>query len=158
MGGNTCQRSSFRPPLEKILFPMKRPSGSITANWELFLPIFANFNFFLTEKKEEKKMLRPPDWPQFRPSARQETMFFLRVASVDDHSRINLKNLFSVQWPTKILQQNKQSIYKDTFLFPLFSDGCYDITIFFRKKISVANKKTSQAVDRKQSTKCVWLA
>ena len=27
--------------------------------------------------KEEKKILRPPDWPQFRPPAGQETNFFL---------------------------------------------------------------------------------
>ena len=29
---------------------------------------------------EKKKILRPPDWPQFRPLAEQETNFFLRVA------------------------------------------------------------------------------
>ena len=74
------------PPLKKYCF---RSSGRvciyITAECEPFFFILqkknnfgSKFHHFLTKNKI--KGLRPPDWPQFRPPAGQETNFCLRVA------------------------------------------------------------------------------
>ena len=56
-------------------------------NFFFILPIFLGcgqdfiISYQNNKKKGKKKILRPPDWPQFRPPATQETNFFLRVAS-----------------------------------------------------------------------------
>ena len=80
-------RVDIRPPLKKMLFLVQRSGDFITAEWEFlfsFCHIFVfvkNVIMFLPPKKrEKKKILRPPDGPQFRSLARQETNFFLRVA------------------------------------------------------------------------------
>ena len=52
-------------------------------DWVLFA-IFIFLNIIFTKKKKKKKkkkILQQPDWPQFWPSAGQETLF-LRVACI----------------------------------------------------------------------------
>ena len=50
-----------------------------SANWELFFTIFSlvkNIIIFLLERKKEKQILLPPDWPQFsHPLDRKQTFF-----------------------------------------------------------------------------------
>ena len=79
-------RVDIRPPLKEMSFPVQRPGEFITAEWESifsFCHIYfgQKFHHFLPKKNVgKKKILRPPDWPQFRSPARHETNFFLRVA------------------------------------------------------------------------------
>ena len=60
------------------MFPVQRPGEDIIAEWELLYFFFYHFansfflgkniQYFLTKKKEKKeikKMVRPPDWPHF---------------------------------------------------------------------------------------------
>ena len=70
-----------------MLFLVQRPGEDITAEWELFLfilkkkKLLSKISIFSYKKKnEKKKILRPPDWPQFRPLAGQETNFFKGTA------------------------------------------------------------------------------
>ena len=83
------------PPFKKMLFPVQRPGDYNTAESELFFS-FCYFFFFKSskfqlflppplkknQKNGKKNIWRPPDWPQFRPPAVQETNFYLRVAPV----------------------------------------------------------------------------
>ena len=73
--------------------PLKNVVSGPAAGWVYYCRmgtfIFILPFFFLQKchtKKREKngrnKILRPPDWPQFRPTAGQETNSFLRVAWV----------------------------------------------------------------------------
>ena len=47
-----------------------------------FLVKISSFSYHKKERGGGVEILRPPDWPQFRPPAGQETNFFLRVAWV----------------------------------------------------------------------------
>ena len=46
----------------------------------IFPDIILTIFLYMKKKMEKKKILRPPDWPQFRPPTEQETNFFLRMA------------------------------------------------------------------------------
>ena len=69
----------LRPPLKKLLFPIQQPGenfncrmGTLFFSCSIFVAIFFG--------KKRKKKMRPPEWPQFRLTAGQETNVFLRVA------------------------------------------------------------------------------
>ena len=75
---------NIRPALKKVVSGLAAGCVYIRAGWKLF---FSNFGFFfqflffllfftIFLKKGKKKILRPPDWPQFWPPAGQETNFF----------------------------------------------------------------------------------
>ena len=80
----------LRPPLDKKLFPVDRPSGLTRADWNFFFIVFEKKFFFplcllcvlvnRQMKRRGKKISRPPDWPFAGAVGGQETIFYLRVA------------------------------------------------------------------------------
>ena len=95
----------FRPPLNKKLFPVHRPSGLKRANWNSFsfFSYFPSPNFFYLVNMTLKMYILVYEkmnlgnkslwsWPFLRPLGRQETIFYLRVALGTQKSLLFVKS------------------------------------------------------------------
>ena len=134
-------------PLKKSCF---RSSGQVTLLLQngnfffLILPIFlggikiSSFSYPPPppppKKKKKKKNLRPPDWPQFRPPATQETNFFLRVASDSEATCTSIacleskeeKRLYNARNKTelKCIENGALRINSESFSYVLGNSYC----------------------------------
>ena len=84
---HSLKRDLFiQAPLNNKLFPVYRPTELKGADFCLnFFRKFVSFIYILyipVKKKMEANKSRPPNWPFVLPLGGQETLFYLRVASL----------------------------------------------------------------------------